>query len=246
MRFLLVFNLISLPFFSKAQKDSADTKVTVINDSLFMIALKIGKKTFEFKAIKTLDKQEQDSLKKGIVPLKITHQMGLDAIRSHLRAEENTFKKDLENLKNAPIPDFDARDTEGVLHRPAQYFGRVWMLHFWNFWDSSFDNELPILNDLLKKYEHQGLQILSFVDLEIAENEKAKFTKSPISFPLIQNSRQFMHQFIKIRHSTPYLILVDKQGKMRLFYIQNELNTKKSAFYNGDFEGKIKELMSEN
>jgi peroxiredoxin len=178
--------------------------------------------------IQTTLPSEVDSLKKKILPYRFKKEYPKAKFINERLLREQKRDSITRSLINKPIPDFDAPDTEGITHRPKSYEGRVLVLHFWNFWDYSFDNEIPVLNELIEKYHREGLEILSFTDLELGESEKAILQKHPIHYPLIQNARSFMYQFIKLNYYiVPYIIIADKKGNMRYFYINGELNNKK-------------------
>ena len=119
---------------------------------------------------------ERDSLKRGLVPFTL-NQLFEKQQRDYLHKRDSILKK----LDGSPVPDFEARDTAGLVHRPANYRGRVVLLHFWRFWDYSFLNEVPRLNEMIEKhglpegYEH--LDILTFKGvLKYANAEKNSFT----------------------------------------------------------------------
>ncbi len=50
----------------------------------------------------------------------------------------------------------------------------------------------------------------------------------PINFPLIENAYRFAIEFMPIRLTPPYLVFVDKYGRMRFFVTQETLNNVKS------------------
>jgi peroxiredoxin len=150
------------------------------------------------------------------------------------------------NLKNQQIPQFQARDTEGYDQSPSKYLGRVLVLHFWGFWSSSFDREIPELNLMVDTYQKDGLAVLSLTSVPIGESEKEKLKENPLNFPLIGNSYQFTDAFFKMQLERPCLIIVDKMGQMRYLYdasliYQNESSV--SGKYLGDIEKKIVELL---
>lgn len=138
------------------------------------------------------------------------------------------------NMINAPTLEFTARDTEGYEHSPFQYRGRVLILHFWLFWGTSFDKEIPILNTLTEKYAKEGLAVLSFTSTLIREWEKDKLKEHAIHFPLIENAFNFTNDFFKMSLIRPCLIVVDKMGNMRYLYDGDSYN---KALANKDSEG---------
>ena len=132
------------------------------------------------------------------------------------------------------------------------YHDRLLILHFWNFWDNSFRNEIPVLNALIEKYRQDGIEVLSFTDVKIGESERQYLKENPIHFPLVENSGKFADAFLSMQIWRPYIIIVDKYGKMRYFYKHEDL-VKISSNFNEkfteikqptyDFEEKIRQLL---
>ncbi len=166
---------------------------------------------------------ERDSLKRGLIPFTL-NQLFEKQQRDYLHKRDSILKK----LDGLPVPDFEARDTAGLVHRPANYRGRVVLLHFWRFWDYSFLNEVPRLNEMIEKYRKDGLEILSFVDLSLGKSEKAYLEQRPVLFPIIENADKFGDIFLPIQVNKPYIVFVDKYGRMRYFLTQEDLSFIKS------------------
>jgi thiol-disulfide isomerase/thioredoxin len=250
MKKALIILLIILPFVGFTQMDSVKFQVLQRNDTTYLIGASfgddlIGTQAFEFK---TIDKIEIDSLKKGLVPSRIKGSISQNVRFISRKAQKQKRDSILKTMINAPIADFDAPDTAGFIHRPRNYQGRVLILHFWNFWDQSFENEIPLLNNLIEKYRKDGVAVLSFADIDISKDEKEYLVKHPVNFTIVPNSRTFVPKLLPLRHSIPSIILIDKQGLMRYFYIDNELINRKSDFYKdmnepNSFEGKIISLL---
>jgi AhpC/TSA family len=138
-------------------------------------------------------------------------------------------------LLNQPLPDFDARDTSGRIHRPMQYRRRVLLLHFFHFFGNSYADEIPILNELIGKYYGQGLEILSFTDIPFGKSEQEWLTRKPMNFPIIPNAKPFFDQYLPVRLGEPSIVLVDKIGNIReiyhgdIFRITNQMNQTKEV-----------------
>ena len=69
------------------------------------------------------------------------------------------------NLKNRPsyaikAPDFTLRTVQGDLFKLSDYQGKVVLLNFWGTWCGPCRREIPDLNELHKKYEKNGLEIV--------------------------------------------------------------------------------------
>lgn len=199
-------------------------------------------------------KEERDSLQKSIASPAILEK--LDRIMKREDYRRDSIIKN--HIINTPISDFDARDTEGVLHRPAMYRGRVWLIHFWNFWDNSFQYEIPDLNAVVDSLRGEGVEVLSFMSYQLGESEKKYMLDRPIRFPIIENSEGFGNQLFGAFFPRPYIAIIDKRGVFRYFYDgqklhlgfkfghRNELleeNKKNQPTY--DFMEKVKLLLKE-
>lgn len=248
MKKALILLLTILPLVGFTQMDSLKFSVISLNDTTFHVGATFGKDYEGVRVIEfiTKDKIEIDSLKKGLVLYHFKVRFEADFVKMKVKKQ----RKDsiLKTMIGAPILDFDAPDTTGFFHRANNYRGRVLILHFWNFWDQSFENEIPVLNKMIEKYSKDGLAILSFMDNDIGKDEKEYLTKHSLSFTIIPNSRAFVSKILPISHSIPSMILVDKQGLMRYFYIEHELSNRKSDFYkdfeeNNSFETRIVSLL---
>jgi peroxiredoxin len=190
---------------------------------------------------------QKDSLRKGLFPDGIS-------LKWEIEHKKNMLRRDslLKTMVGQPVPDFDAKDTEGYTHPPHLYRGRILILHFWSFWDYSFYNEIPVLNQLAEKYQQEGVQILSFVNMPLGESEKEHLKTHPLAFPLVDNAYKFSNNFLLTNLWTPFIVIVDKNGLMRYFYMSENLTTIRSHLNEKavdikrptyDFEEKILELL---
>lgn len=194
-----------------------------------------------------LSPAERDSLKRGVTPW-ILAQRWENKHKKYLIQRDSI----IQTFIGQPVPDFDAQDTEGFKHKPHLYRGRVLVLHFWHFWDDSFQNEIPALNDLAGKYRQDGLEILSFTDVPYNKPEQEYLRQRPIHFPLIENAKAFSQAFLGIRIFAPFIIFIDKNGIIKHIYLPEKLtvnrgnmNEKAADFKlpTYDFEERIKELI---
>ena len=254
MKKSLIFCLILFPIVAFSQKDSLRFNITVVNDSIYILGTDYGGVMGSMQVtFKPQNSSEIDSLKKQLLPYRFKEELSDKNAFKRLRLQKHKQDSILNTLLNTPLLDFDAPDTEGYIHRPKNYHGRVLVLHFWNFWDFSFKNEIETLHKMLEKYRGDGLAVLSFTDIEFGKDEKEYLSKHPVNFTIIPNSRNFFTKLFHLTHSIPSMVLIDKQGRMRFFYIDNELNDKKSDFYKPfnpenegiGFEGKIISLLRE-
>jgi peroxiredoxin len=237
-RFTLAFLFfISIPLSILGQMKP---EIMKINDTLYMAIFKLETDEIIAERIKATDSLQLDSLVKTF---------NIEKLNNDSKKRKAQREYTIKALIGTPIPDFEAPDTLGLKHHPSHYLGRVLLLHFWNFWDASFENEIPILNRMVEKYRKDGLEILSFTDIKITASEEKILKRSPIDFPLIPNAGLFARRFLKIDTYTPYLVIVDKRGNFRHFFVNNELNWGNNfeAYqkFANDLEGKISSLLKE-
>ena len=194
-----------------------------------------------------LTEVEKDSLRQGKIPFAVSQ-------RWEAEAKLQRQKRDsiLQTYIGKPIPDFDAQDTEGFPQRPHMYAGRPMILHFWNFWDNSFRNEIPALNALFEKHQKNGVGLISFVNTKIGESEKEYIKNYPINFPIVENAFKFSREFLPVGMWMPYIVLVDRNGLIKHIYTPEKLEIIKSNInekYTNvklptyDFEEKIEALL---
>ena len=219
--------------------------------ALFLSNLGSAQRTFNYS---DFTKEEQDSLRKGIVTpdMLAKFQEG--------RRRDSVYRDSFirTRIVNQPILDFDARDTAGVMHRPAMYRGRVWIIYLWEFWENPFQYEIPSLNAVVDSLRGEGVEVLSFMSYQLGESEKKYMLDRPIRFPIIENSEGFGNQLFGAFFPRPYIAIIDKRGVFRYFYDgqklhlgfkfghRNELleeNKKNQPTY--DFMEKVKLLLKE-
>jgi peroxiredoxin len=207
-------------------------------DTLQVISFSYPDGDMGFDMITSTDSMLLDSIKRKLCPYSV-----LEKEKKRKEKKEKTLKA----LINSPVPDFEAPDTMGIVHHPANYRGRVLILHFWNFWDFSFEKEIPLLNKLIDKYRKDGLEILSFMDIKIGDSERKKLNKETLDFTLIPNSWQFSNSFLSVGNSMPYVVLIDKRGDIRHLFINHkwQYDIDKNVEAAADFEEKVSTLLKE-
>jgi peroxiredoxin len=230
---VLLFTVIPLSIFAQME-----VQFSTLRDSVQMISFNYPDGDMSFDMFATTDSMVLDSIKRKICPYAILEKEKKRKIKNDIT---------LKSIINSPVPDFEAPDTLGIVHHPANFRGRVLVLHFWNFWDFSFEKEIPYLNKMIEKYRKEGLEILSFMDIAIGDSERRKLKKEALDFTLIPNSWQFSDQFLKINKSKPYIVLIDKSGIIRHLFISHkwQWDINKNVDVTKDFEEKVALLLKE-
>lgn len=111
-------------------------------------------------------------------------------------------------------PDFAYPDVNGKKWGPKDFKGKYLIIDFWASWCGPCRQEIPHLKEVYKKYKDQGLEILSVsVDAKPADWKKA-MAEERMSWPQINavESKPVMAAYLF--SGIPYLVVVDKEGKI--------------------------------
>jgi peroxiredoxin len=230
---ILLFTVTPLSIFAQME-----VQFSTLRDSVQLISFTYPDGDRNFEMFATTDSMVLDSIKRKLCPYVVLEKEKKRKIKNDIT---------LKSIINSPVPDFEAPDTIGFIHHPANFRGRVLILHFWNFWDYSFEKEIPILNKMIEKYRKDGLEILSFMDIAIGDSERKKLKKEALDFTLIPNAWQFSDQFLEINKSKPYMVLIDKRGIIRHLFISHkwQWDINKNVDVTKDFEEKVTMLLKE-
>src|ERR1700751_3293373 len=86
-----------------------------------------------------------------------------------------------------PAPQFTLAARSGSNVSLAQYKGQVVMLNFWASWCGPCRQEMPLLENIYKKYNKMGFTLIG-VNVEPDSKDAEGFLKglqAPVSFPVI-------------------------------------------------------------
>lgn len=111
-------------------------------------------------------------------------------------------------------PDFSFPDVNGKQWSPKDFKGKYLIIDFWASWCGPCRQEIPHLKEVYKKYKDQGLEILSVsVDAKPADWKKA-MAEEKMAWPQINavESKPVMASYLF--SGIPYLVVVDKDGKI--------------------------------
>lgn len=118
---------------------------------------------------------------------------------------------------DGPAPDFGLPDASGQSRSLSDYNGQVVMINFWASWCGPCRQEMPLLDELHRRYGALGFTMLGInveEDSQLADN----FLKdTPVSFPILydrQNSVSKLYDVIAM----PSTVIIDRTGNIRFIH----------------------------
>lgn len=139
---------------------------------------------------------------------------------------------------NKPAPDFTLKSRSGKNVRLSDLRGQVVMLNFWASWCGPCRQEMPLLEDMSKKYERLGFTLLGVnVDEDSSKAEKL-LEKIPVSFPVLYDNKSDVSELLNV-DAMPTTFLIDRDGNLRFHHKGYKPGYEKS------YEKQIKQLVRE-
>jgi peroxiredoxin len=113
-----------------------------------------------------------------------------------------------------PAPAFTLTTLEGAPSGLAAYKGQVVMVNFWATWCGPCQQEMPLLDQMYKKYKPAGFTLIGVnVDKE-APAVKALLTRKPVSFPVLLDPANSVSKAYHV-DEMPSSVIIDRKGVIR-------------------------------
>jgi len=114
-------------------------------------------------------------------------------------------------------PDFTLKSNQGKNIRLEDLRGQVVMLNFWASWCGPCRQEMPLMDEIYKKYEKLGFTILAVnVDEDSADADRF-LDAVPVSFPVLYDSESRISELYEV-DAMPTTIMIDRDGNRRFMH----------------------------
>ena len=135
-------------------------------------------------------------------------------------------------------PDFSLPDDKGAVVSLQDFDGQVVLINFWASWCGPCREEMPLLNELHKRYEPLGFTMLG-VNVEEDSAAAQRFLQgTAVSFPILfdrENSVSKLYDVIAM----PSSVLVGRDGTVRYIHHGYEPGNE------NDYQDQIRQLIRE-
>lgn len=111
-------------------------------------------------------------------------------------------------------PDFTLPGKTGEAVALAKLKGQVVMLNFWASWCGPCRTEMPLLDQIYKKYSAAGFTLLG-VNVDTDSKDAEKFlSQVPVSFPVLFDRENKVSQLYEVS-AMPSTVFIDRKGNVR-------------------------------
>jgi peroxiredoxin len=118
---------------------------------------------------------------------------------------------------SGPAPEFTLNALTGEPAALSQFKGQVVMLNFWATWCGPCQQEMPLLDQMYKKYKPAGFTLIGVnVDKE-APAVKQLLARKPVSFPVLLDPANQVSKTYRV-DEMPSTVIIDRKGAIRFVH----------------------------
>lgn len=114
-------------------------------------------------------------------------------------------------------PDFTLKSNSGKNIRLEELRGEVLFINFWASWCGPCKQEMPILDELHKRYAPAGFKVIGINVEQELDAAMSLLKKNPVSFPVLWDTDSEVSAAYNVE-AMPTSILVDRNGNMRYIH----------------------------
>jgi thiol-disulfide isomerase/thioredoxin len=120
-------------------------------------------------------------------------------------------------LTPSAAPPFELAAMAGKTVNLAQYKGQVVMINFWATWCGPCRTEMPLLENIYRKYKPMGFTLLG-VNVEPDSAGASEWLKAtPVTFPILFDTDSKVSKLYAVQ-GMPSTVIVDRKGQVRFLH----------------------------
>ena len=141
-------------------------------------------------------------------------------------------------MVSGAAPDFTLKSRAGENLKLSEYRGDVVMVNFWASWCGPCRQEMPLLEDLYKKYSDLGFTLLAVNVEEDSSKADDLLRDIAVTFPVLFDNTNKVSKLYKVV-AMPSTVIIDRDGNMRY------LHRGYLPGYEKEYQKQVKELIRE-
>jgi peroxiredoxin len=118
---------------------------------------------------------------------------------------------------SGPAPAFTLPSRDGNSVSLSQYKGQVVMINFWASWCGPCRQEMPLLDNIYRKYNKMGFTLIG-VNVEPDRKAAESWLKqTPVTFPVLFDTQSQVSKLYNVA-GMPSTVFVDRKGNLRVLH----------------------------
>ncbi len=117
----------------------------------------------------------------------------------------------------APAPAFSLTTVSGEPATLSQYQGQVVMLNFWATWCGPCQQEMPLLEQMYKKFKPAGFTLIGVNVDKDAPPVRELLARKPVSFPVALDPSSQVSREYRV-NEMPSTVIIDRKGVIRFIH----------------------------
>ena len=114
-------------------------------------------------------------------------------------------------------PEFTLKSRSGHNLRLSDYRGQVLLINFWASWCGPCRQEMPLLENLYKRYNKLGFTIMG-VNVDTDSTKANNYLKDmSVTFPVVYDTTNAVSKSYNV-NAMPTTVIVDRNGNMRFLH----------------------------
>jgi peroxiredoxin len=114
-------------------------------------------------------------------------------------------------------PEFTLKSRGGQNLRLSDYRGQVLLINFWASWCGPCRQEMPLLEDLYKRYNKLGFTIMG-VNVDTDSTKANNYLRDiTVTFPVVYDVTNAVSKSFNV-NAMPTTVIVDRNGNMRYLH----------------------------
>jgi len=117
----------------------------------------------------------------------------------------------------SPAPEFSLPSRDGDSVSLQELKGQVVMLNFWASWCGPCRQEMPLLDQMHRRYSSLGFTLLG-VNVEASTQDAERWlAQTPVSFPVLFDTNNEVSRLYDV-NAMPSTVFIDRQGNVRYLH----------------------------